>query len=408
MIKKNLIIIERKLNSKMGGGCGYLYKLEKGLAQVDSSVRIISSDFETQRNIINMIKKKLNGNISLKILKIIKMKKMLKELNNWENEIPTKEIIKKIEKEKFVSIHSHHPYEFIRISNYLKKNNIDNVITILTSHDPGRTSDEIYNSYKEISLKLAKSLKDIYRKIEEEAFKRADYLIFPSEESVDYYQDLVKGKNRNRIKYVPTGTNEYHVFEDEIGKISKLERSDEDVFFSFVGRHNEVKGYDILKGVAEKVLKNEKDIKFILAGSEAPLKGINHLNWIEIGWTNKPGNVVDYSDVFIAPNRRAYFDLVILEAMSLGKPIIATATGGSKYMGKISKGILLIEPENEVELEEAILKIKALSKKERIELGKLNRKAYEDNFTLEKFASKYIEIIKEIESEFNNDWSKRG
>ena len=56
--------------------------------------------------------------------------------------------------------------------------------------------------------------------------------------------------------------------------------------------------------------------------------------WIEVGWTDEPHSLTNASDCLVVPNRQTYFDLVILEGLSLGIPIVTSMTGGNKYFKK--------------------------------------------------------------------------
>lgn len=74
--------------------------------------------------------------------------------------------------------------------------------------------------------------------------------------------------------------------------------------------------------------------------------------------------------MFILPNRETYFDLVLLEVMSLGIPVLASYTGGNKYFEKINdSGIYFFKDMNE-----AMKRIIEFSNMDRIELEKIGYK----------------------------------
>ena len=97
------------------------------------------------------------------------------------------------------------------------------------------------------------------------------------------------------------------------------------------------------------------------------------------------------------PNKETYFDLVMLEVLSLGKVIVASNTGGNKYFSKIkAKGIFLYDTKEEAI--KLINDIKRLSSQEKVKLEKANKKLFEDYFTMEVFSEQYINMINNLDS----------
>ncbi len=109
-----------------------------------------------------------------------------------------------------------------------------------------------------------------------------------------------------------------------------------------------------------------------------------------------PGNIVNASDVFVLPNRRTFFDLVLLEVMSIGKPIIASFTGGNKFVSRQTKGVITFERENHIELAKKILDFSVLSRDEIEMLGLANKTLYDNYYTPEQFALRYRKEVGKI------------
>ena len=61
------------------------------------------------------------------------------------------------------------------------------------------------------------------------------------------------------------------------------------------------------------------------------------------------------SDVFLAPSLHEGFGLVLLEAMALSKPIVASNCEGFRYLIENMKTGLLIEPANSKKIADAIV-----------------------------------------------------
>ena len=61
------------------------------------------------------------------------------------------------------------------------------------------------------------------------------------------------------------------------------------------------------------------------------------------------------SDIFLAPSLHEGFGLVLLEAMALGKPIVASNCEGFQQLVENMKTGLLVEPANSKEITNAIM-----------------------------------------------------
>jgi GT2 family glycosyltransferase len=105
------------------------------------------------------------------------------------------------------------------------------------------------------------------------------------------------------------------------------------------------------------------------------------------------------SDVIISASRdEAMPTVTILEAMSLGKALIATIVGGALEVLVEGENALLVRPEAPNALAAAIRRLiedPALVK----ELGEKARETYEKNFTMERFGEEFRELIAETISQ---------
>ena len=158
---------------------------------------------------------------------------------------------------------------------------------------------------------------------------------------------------------------------------------------SFVGRHNEVKGYDLLIELYTKI----DDAYFVCCGKKGRIKCPEDKRWIEIGWTEDPYSYVNASDLFILPNRETYFDLSLLQTISIGKTALISNTGGNKYFkGREDAGIFVFD-----NIEDACKIIKYLKSRETIEEeSKHMKELYSNYFTNEMFYQKYIKTMMDI------------
>jgi len=273
---------------------------------------------------------------------------------------------------------------------------------ILTSHSPVPLSKEFYDEYltpfeKRFMYRFYSQL----IKMDEYAFQRADYILFPCEEAEEPYVNNwreyidLKEKHKEKYYYIPTGIPSSIPKRHRTEVRNELGISDSHFCISYVGRHNYVKGYDSLRDIGRRLLRYD-DLCFIIAGKEEPLKGLDHPSWKEIGWTNDAHSYIAASDVFILPNKETYFDIVMLEVLSLGKIVVASNTGGNKYFKRIkSEGIFVY---NTIEEAVAIIEhIKSLDINDRLALGESNRVLFQKYFTDKHYVKAYSDFISNIE-----------
>ena len=189
------------------------------------------------------------------------------------------------------------------------------------------------------------------------AFTFSDFLIFPSKDSIEPYfqtfrefETIIKTK---LIQYIPTGCNALPAIRKNINLPLRNKNSFKTCF---LGRHNKVKGYQFLKDIFPKLQSAIPNIEVIVGGKEGPIFRPNSENWTELGWIDEPRALLEKIDVFILPNERTYFDLVLLEALSIGKIVLISNTGGNKYFEDKSAGILVYKSESDF-----IEKLKSLS-----------------------------------------------
>jgi O-antigen biosynthesis protein len=100
------------------------------------------------------------------------------------------------------------------------------------------------------------------------------------------------------------------------------------------------------------------------------------------------------ADVIVSPSRdEAMPTVTILEAMSLGRAIIASNVGGATEAFIDGENALLVRPESPEELAAAI---RRLIEKPRLveDLGRKARATYEENFTIERFGTEFSELIR--------------
>ena len=374
----------------VGGPRGYVYNLK---TELDKSECANICFIESGREKINKYKNKIEN------LKSGKFKRFL---------VTLKSIVK-----HWLLLHGRHHNAIVDINEYdvvhfhstldmyAARDSLKNYCgkVALTSHSPTLLSKEIYDSRSNFEKKFFKSMYKKLIRMDEYAFSRADFFIFPCREAEEPYFnnwdkfESLKLSNQDKFRYVLTGINQCSAKIDRKTVREKYNIPQNAFVVSYVGRHNEIKGYDTLKEIGEKILRYPNTY-FLVAGREMPLQGLKNERWIEIGWTNDPHSLIAAADVFILPNKETYFDLVLIEVLSLGQLVVASRTGGNKFFENKSSGIKLYDTQDEAV--DLLLKIMAMSEEDRFELAKSNLVLYKKDFTCEIFAERYLQLYSEL------------
>lgn len=392
-MKKTLIYMPKNKLKPTGGPAGYLYNLysQFELDGIRDVYFLDSNDgVEQYRNIYAKL-----PNCIKNIYRIVARNKQYKKLISGEanNRL--------IDLNEYENIHFHSTRDLYREKENLKNFNGK---VILTSHTPKPPHLEaIEDNYTNLEKVIyGKKRLNEFKRMDEYAFDIADYIVFPCEDAEEpYYKNWneyssIKEKNKAKYRYLLSGTREGNVKTNRIEILDRFKIPKDAFIISYVGRHNEVKGYDLLKEIGEAVLSKYKNVYFLIAGVEKPLTGLTHERWIEVGWTSEPHSIIAASDLFILPNKETYFDLVMLEVLSLGKIVVASNTGGNKYFKKIdAEGILTYE--NIKEALDLIDRIKELPDNKKVDLENKNKNIFREYFSNEVFAKNYIDLINSLD-----------
>lgn len=276
---------------------------------------------------------------------------------------------------------------------------------LLTSHSPEPPAIEtMHRIGNRVPSFLYSFLYRWFERADRYAFTRADYIIFPCEEAEEpyikhwkYFGDY-KAKNPEKFKYVLTG-----IADCKPSRLPEEIRAEQGIdndrfIISFVGRHNVVKGYEDLKKIGLALFNIEDKSVIMVAGKQESISPLDNQRWIEIGYTTDAYSYINASDIFVLPNKETYFDLVMLEVLSLGKPVVASRTGGNRYFEKIgAKGVFLYDTIEEAK--EIIMSLEKMSQDDLQKIGQNNKEIFEERFTSREMFESYKALLLKIEAE---------
>lgn len=389
-MKKVLIYKSETDLSPTGGPNGYLYNFNKGYSRIKQEYDDIEIAFMPRYN-----KKAIRVKVICFLKKHFKKTAFRYYINSILKDKAKSVQIPDIDKYDIIHFHSTIDYYLCRKQLHDFRGKV-----VVTSHSPMPAHQELVDYLRMSKQSDVDALRKRLEVIDIFAFDNADYIIFPCEEAEECYYNAwdkykeIKARNKDKYIYIPTGIEKVQTNEERSKTREKYGIPKSKFIICYAGRHNEVKGYDSLKRIGKYSISKDKDLFFVIAGEESPISGLKNTNWVELGWTNNVYNIINSADVFVLPNKQTYFDLIMLEALSIGIPVVATSTGGNKYFKSIKEsGIFFYEYDNTDGFYKTIEKIKKMDLEE---IRALNKKVFEKNFTADVFARKYIEVYKKI------------
>ena len=113
------------------------------------------------------------------------------------------------------------------------------------------------------------------------------------------------------------------------------------------------------------------------------------------GWKTNVADYIGVMDIFCIPSRWEALPLVLLEAMALGKPVVATNVGGIQEALEDGKTGILVPPFNSGALANAIMSL--VSNRETAQMmGKAGTQRAQQLFSVEKMIMHYERLYLDL------------
>ena len=179
--------------------------------------------------------------------------------------------------------------------------------------------------------------------------------------------------------------------------------SDETIF-TFIGRLLKDKGIVEFVESAKEIKKRYPDTIFQVLGdfdegNPSTISKEQLLKWIHSGTITYDGFVKDvrphiaHSDCIVLPSYREGMPRIVLEAMSMGKPVITTDTPGCRETVENGINGFIVKPKSVSSLTNGIKKFLDLSENEIIQMGKEGRAISEQEFNEGKISTDLYNIV---------------
>ena len=178
----------------------------------------------------------------------------------------------------------------------------------------------------------------------------------------------------------------------------------EKLIFTFIGRLLYDKGIVEYVKAAQAIREQRSDAEFWVVGelddgNPSMVDEKQLLRWIEEGHIIYHGFVKDVrpliakSDCIVLPSYREGMPRIILEGMSMAKPVITTRTAGCRQTVPKNENGFLVDVKDVEGLKNAMLKFLTLPYEQRHMMGTKGRELVEDKFNSETVAEELYDII---------------
>lgn len=224
---------------------------------------------------------------------------------------------------------------------------------------------------------------------------------------------LPGGGFKKIINLVENGVD-LNIWKSEI--VAEKKRDGASCNFVFVGRLVGLKGANFLLEAASRLKNIDSFNLFIVGDGSVKLelmefakrknllaKGMDDICWGQVifcGWKSQKecAEILANSDVLILPSLMECGGAVVLEAMAMGLPVIATNWGGPADYLDDSCGILVdpVNPEQFVDGLVAAMKKLAASPELRERMGRNGKKKVQEQYDWERKVDRMMEIYREV------------
>ncbi|MBC8553087.1 MAG: glycosyltransferase family 4 protein [Candidatus Brocadiales bacterium] len=203
--------------------------------------------------------------------------------------------------------------------------------------------------------------------------------------------------------------NEYRIDEAEKvihGKLGLMEeiglKSDVPVI-GVIGRLVWQKGFEYFIEAIPGVLNKFKDAKFLVVGEgllEEELKAVSKKLKIDdkisfTGFRRDIKEILATIDIFVIPSLLEGLPMILLEAMGMGKPIVATDIDGIKEVLENGKTGLLVPPRDTVALTDAIVNL-LIYRDQAHQMGINARRVVEEKFGVDIMVEKVEDVYEDL------------
>jgi glycosyltransferase involved in cell wall biosynthesis len=249
---------------------------------------------------------------------------------------------------------------------------------ILQSHCPELPSEEV-------ASQGAKTCDIVWtQSAERRAFARADVCVFPNKEAGAIYDPIME--SGTRVEYLLSGCQQMSARYD-------LPLDPKYRYLLYLGRRNAIKGFDVALEAFKRTYAQDDNLRLILIGGGDL---VDHPGVLDIGRSEEVGSWLAACDYVISTNRQSYFDLSVMEALSLGASLIIACTQGHQFYANVKSSGIVALPDADVELFEKAFLSHRKKRVENPQASADNRKLYHGQLSSEQYRIRLDDLLRRL------------
>lgn len=219
---------------------------------------------------------------------------------------------------------------------------------------------------------------------------------------VVFHEGLIERARRLRLRWrvIHNGVDFDQLRPSEYRRVVGLpEKAPEDVFVTYVGRLESIKGYDVLLEAAQRITGSRPNVHFVLVGNvEGKTTLVERYRSSRIhflGHRTDVHEILRRTDVFVLPSFAEGLPNSLMEAMAVGLACVATAVGGVPSLISDRVHGLLVPPRNADALVQAILEL-VRDPALRTRLGLKAKERIATDYNWEHIAREYLSLFQSL------------
>lgn len=226
----------------------------------------------------------------------------------------------------------------------------------------------------------------------------ADHLMTVSEAARRYMRDV--DDIRRDIEVVHLGFDYERLAPDSMSRAAvrdELKFADDDFIIGYVANFARGKGHEQLIAAFEKILIAVPNARLVFAGRgelpevSAAAGRLPEGKIVFAGWRSNVPAFLNALDVFVQPSLSEAFSQVIMEAMGVALPVVATNVGGASEVIESGENAILVEPNDIDAIADAVIKL-ASDDELRHRLGRTARETVTSRFGSDRMVERHFEL----------------
>jgi len=215
------------------------------------------------------------------------------------------------------------------------------------------------------------------------------------------------GVQKGKIAVIPSGVDnirfnpECDQVKEGVSQLKEEFNISDEIIIGYVGRLYSAKGLTNLFSAVKEIAGNNRKIALLIVGDGAQRRELETLSKelkiraVFTGWQHDTVPYYSLMDIFALPSLYEGLPNVVLEAMAMKKPVVATMVGGVPDV--LTNGVNgFLVPVGDVSQMTAALKRLIEDEELRKRMGRTNRQEVEEHFLWSHTADKVERIYKEI------------